>query len=124
MENPQDLLHLECQHIMADLISITHPEIVHDATKLLELVLQTLQQAGCVVAEPTIRKYQGGTSIMAFFEIPRGHISIHAEPDNHFVAVDFFVFGHNEIEQTIAVLCSILKPRIIRKTTLPRGLHI
>lgn len=114
-------LSLQCQQILADMFSIDK-EKLSDPASLSEFLQKVAQAGGFTLSEPAITHYQNGYGIFAFFKEINGHISLHANPERNFLALDILLFSRTDIEQLFAIFHKTLNPGMIRKTTLPRGL--
>lgn len=114
-------LSLQYQQILADMFSIDK-ERLSDPAALINLMQNAAQIANLTLSDPSIAHYQDGYGIFAFFKENNGYISVHANPERNFLALDVLL-SRADIEQLFAVFYRNLRPGMIRKTTLPRGLH-
>ncbi len=115
-------LSLQCQQVLADMFSIDK-EKLSDPASLTELLQKVAQTSGFTLSEPVIIHYQDSYGIFAFLKEINGHISLHTNPERNFLALDILLFSRIDIEQLFAIFHKALNPGMIRKTTLPRGLH-
>lgn len=115
-------LSLQCQQILADMFSIDK-ERLNNPTSLTDLMQKAAQTANLTLSEPVIKHSHDSYSIFAFFKDMTGHICVYANPESNFLALDILLFSRIDIEQLFAVFHRALSPNMIRKTTLPRGLH-
>lgn len=110
------------QHLLADLFEINHPQLA-DPAFIEQLCQDSLATLSLTLRQATdIQHFEhGGYGGVKIFD--NAQISFHVQPAHHYVTLDIIIYSYTNPELVLGVWATTLKPQMIRKTTITRGLH-
>jgi S-adenosylmethionine decarboxylase len=115
-----DKLHLQKQHLLADLFGI-EDTYLKDPDFFIALLKKLAASAQLTpLIEPQVTR-DGRKDYTGFILLKETHISFHAYPDANYLAIDIFTSSDNDLEPLFEIFSTTFNPKMVRKTTIARG---
>ena len=110
------------RHVLVDFHGIPSAELINES-KLVELLLRALEQAGFNVIDHCSHRFPGQQSgITAMALLSESHATIHTYPEYGYAALDVFSCGRPDPERVIRFMAGVLQPTRIETHEQSRGL--
>ncbi|MEW6736467.1 MAG: adenosylmethionine decarboxylase [Acidobacteriota bacterium] len=113
---------LQGQHMLADLFGIEDARL-KDANFFIRLLKELATSIHLTpLEEPHVVRYSPN-GCTGFILLKESHISFHTYPEANYLAFDIFTCEDIDLEDAFTLLCETFSPKMVRKTTITRGLQ-
>lgn len=109
------------KHLILDLFGVSTHKLCNldDVKACLE---KSALQAGATILETNFHHFGEGYGLTGVIILAESHISIHTWPEEQFAAIDIFMCGSCNPENTLSVINDYFSPSKINYNILYRGL--
>lgn len=109
------------QHLLIDLVGI-EPALLTDERQLMQLLLESLQNAGFQVVGQVSHKFPGDNAgVTGVALLSESHAAFHTYPEFGYMALDLFTCGAPDPESVLAAVIQSLQPTQVRRRRQVRG---
>ena len=108
-------------HLIVDLEGVTR---IDDAEHIESSLIAAAKKAGATVLNSDFHVFSPNNGVSGVIVLAESHISIHTWPERNFAAVDVFMCGACNPNDTIPVLKEAFKPAHMTVQEIKRGLQI